>query len=35
MADADPLYARKAQAAIDDLLWWARVTRDGRARWPR
>ncbi len=32
---ADPVYARKAKAAIDDLLWWARVTRDGRERSPR
>lgn len=32
---ADPVYARKAKAAIDDLLWWARVTRDGRERHPR
>jgi NAD(P)H-dependent FMN reductase len=28
---ADPIYARKAKAAIDDLLWWARATRDARA----
>jgi NAD(P)H-dependent FMN reductase len=34
-APADPLYARKAKAAIDDLLWWARVARDGRERRPR
>ncbi len=32
---ADPIYARKAKAAIDDLLWWARVTKDGRERHPR
>jgi NAD(P)H-dependent FMN reductase len=32
---ADPLYARKAQATIDDLLWWARVTKEGRERRPR
>jgi NAD(P)H-dependent FMN reductase len=32
---ADPLYARKAKATIDDLLWWARVTKDGRERHPR
>ncbi len=32
---ADPVYARKAKAAIDDLLWWARVTKEGRERYPR
>ena len=32
---ADPLYARKAQATLDDVLWWARVAREGRARHPR
>jgi NAD(P)H-dependent FMN reductase len=32
---ADPIYARKAKAMIDDLLWWARVTREGRERHPR
>jgi len=32
---ADPIYARKAKAMIDDLLWWARVTQDGRERHPR
>ncbi len=32
---ADPLYARKAKATLDDLLWWARVAKDGRARRPR
>jgi NAD(P)H-dependent FMN reductase len=32
---ADPLYARKAKAALDDLLWWARVAKDGRERRPR
>lgn len=32
---ADPVYGRKAKAAIDDLLWWARVTKDGRERAPR
>ena len=32
---ADPLYGKKAQALLDDLLWWARVTRDGRERPPR
>jgi NAD(P)H-dependent FMN reductase len=32
---ADPVYARKANAMIDDLLWWARVAREGRERHPR
>ncbi len=32
---ADPVYARKAKAMIDDLLWWARVAREGRERRPR
>jgi len=32
---ADPVYARKAKTAIDDLLWWTRVTKDGRERHPR
>ncbi len=32
---ADPLYAKKAKAAIDDLLWWARVLKEGRAHHPR
>ena len=32
---ADPIYARKAKAALDDLLWWARVAKDGRERHPR
>jgi NAD(P)H-dependent FMN reductase len=31
----DPLYARKAQAALDDLVWWARVLKDGRENYPR
>ena len=31
----DDLYAKKAAAMIDDLLWWTRVTKDGRARYPR
>jgi NAD(P)H-dependent FMN reductase len=31
----DPLYARKANAALDDLAWWARVLREGRANHPR
>ncbi len=29
---ADPLYARKAKATLDELLWWARVTNAGRQR---
>ncbi len=32
---SDPLYARKAKAVIDDLAWWAKVLRDGRANHPR
>lgn len=32
---SDPLYARKASAMVDDLLWWARVAREGRERRPR
>jgi NAD(P)H-dependent FMN reductase len=32
---ADPAYARKAKAAVDDLLWWARVLKEGRERHPR
>jgi NAD(P)H-dependent FMN reductase len=32
---ADPLYARKAQATLDDLLWWTRVTKEGREPRPR
>ena len=32
---ADPAYAKKAKAAIDDLLWWARVLKEGRERHPR
>ncbi len=32
---ADPVYARKAKALIDDLLWWARVAKEGRERHPR
>src|SRR6266511_994849 len=27
---ADPLYAKKARAMLDDLVWWARVLREGR-----
>ena len=27
----DPLYAKVAKAMIDQLLWWARVAKDGRA----
>jgi NAD(P)H-dependent FMN reductase len=32
---ADPMYAKKAKAAVDDLLWWARVLKEGRERHPR
>jgi NAD(P)H-dependent FMN reductase len=32
---ADPVYAKKAGAMIDDLLWWARVLKEGRERRPR
>ena len=31
----DPLYGKKATAAIDDLLWWSRVLKEGRASHPR
>jgi len=27
---SDPLYAKRAEAMIDDLLWWARVAKQGR-----
>ncbi len=29
---ADPIYGKKAKAALDDLLWWTRVLKDGRGR---
>jgi NAD(P)H-dependent FMN reductase len=32
---ADPIYAKKATAMIDDLLWWTRVVKEGRERRPR
>lgn len=32
---ADPVYAKKASAMIDDLLWWTRVAKEGRERHPR
>ncbi len=32
---ADPLYAKKAKAMLDDLVWWARVLKEGRERHPR
>ncbi|HEY6098342.1 MAG TPA: NAD(P)H-dependent oxidoreductase [Anaeromyxobacter sp.] len=32
---ADPVYAKKASAMIDDLLWWTRVAKEGRERRPR
>lgn len=31
----DPTSGRKAAAMLDDLVWWTRVTRDGRERYPR
>jgi NAD(P)H-dependent FMN reductase len=30
----DEFYAKRAAAMIDTLLWWARVTRDGRENHP-
>jgi hypothetical protein len=30
----EEFYAKRAAAMIDTLLWWARVTRDGRERHP-
>jgi NAD(P)H-dependent FMN reductase len=32
---SDPIYAKKAKATVDDLLWWTRVLKDGRERRPR
>lgn len=32
---ADPVYAKKAKALLDDLVWWGKVLRDGRERYPR
>jgi NAD(P)H-dependent FMN reductase len=32
---ADPAYAKKAAAMLDDLLWWMRVLKEGRERHPR
>ncbi len=31
----EELYAKKARTMLDDLVWWAKVTRDGRERHPR
>lgn len=31
----EELYAKKARTMLDDLVWWARVMRDGRERYPR
>jgi NAD(P)H-dependent FMN reductase len=31
----EEFYAKRAAAMIDTLMWWARVTRDGRERHPR
>jgi NAD(P)H-dependent FMN reductase len=32
---ADPVYTRKANALIDDLLWWTLAVKEARARRPR
>jgi NAD(P)H-dependent FMN reductase len=32
---ADPSYAKKAKAMVDDLLWWTRIAKEGRERHPR
>jgi hypothetical protein len=31
----DPWYGKKAAAMLDDLVWWARVLKDGREKRPR
>jgi len=31
----DELYAKRAAAMIDELVWWTKVTKEGRARFPR
>jgi NAD(P)H-dependent FMN reductase len=31
----DSFYAKRAGVMIDTLLWWARVTKDGREKYPR
>jgi NAD(P)H-dependent FMN reductase len=31
----DPWYAKKAAGMLEDLVWWARVLKDGRSRHPR
>lgn len=31
----DPWYAKKAAAMLDDLVWWARVLKEGREKRPR
>jgi NAD(P)H-dependent FMN reductase len=28
----DPFYAARAQAMVNELSWWGRVTKEGRAR---
>jgi NAD(P)H-dependent FMN reductase len=30
---ADPFYAKRAAAMIDQLFWWSRIAREGRARY--
>jgi len=32
---SEEIYARKAKALLDDLLWWVRLTKEGRSRFPR
>jgi NAD(P)H-dependent FMN reductase len=32
---ADPIYAKKAKAMVEDLLWWTRIAKEGRERHPR
>jgi NAD(P)H-dependent FMN reductase len=32
---ADPIYTKKANVALDDLVWWATVLREGRQAHPR
>ncbi len=32
---SDGLNAKKAEALVNDLVWWARVTKEGRAQHPR
>jgi hypothetical protein len=30
----DELYAKQGKATVSTLLWWTRVTKDGRAKYP-